>query len=68
MGRGMAALDFNGDGIKDLAVLQRNNSRFEDIGTYDYGRIFFLYGGTDFDTGQTLLSMALRMITSILAV
>lgn len=50
MGRGMAALDFNGDGIKDLAVLQRNNPRFEDIGTYDYGRIFCLYGGTDFDT------------------
>ncbi len=50
MGWGIAALDFNGDSIKDLAVLQGWNPRPEDVGIYEYGRIFFLFGGSGFDT------------------
>ncbi len=50
MGMGLASIDFNGDGIKDLVVYQSNNPRPEDQGTYVYGRLMVMLGGNDFDT------------------
>ncbi len=50
MGMGLASLDFNGDGIKDLVVQQANNPRPEHQGIYEYDRIMVMYGGDNFDT------------------
>ncbi len=49
MGMGLASLDFNGDGIKDLIVQQANNPRPEHQGLYEYDRIMVMYGGDNFD-------------------
>ncbi|MBW6513873.1 MAG: VCBS repeat-containing protein [Candidatus Syntrophosphaera sp.] len=51
LGVGLASLDFNGDGIKDLAIQESN---WNPTGSYDplqrYGRINLYWGGVDFDT------------------
>jgi len=50
MGFSVASLDFNGDGIKDLAVQEAN---WNPTGIFDssqrYGKINLYWGGTDFD-------------------
>ncbi|MDD2228970.1 MAG: FG-GAP-like repeat-containing protein [Candidatus Cloacimonetes bacterium] len=54
MGNGLASLDFNGDNIQDLAIIQSKCPRPEHQGIYDYGRILLLYGGSNFDTTPDL--------------
>ncbi|MDY0152668.1 MAG: FG-GAP-like repeat-containing protein [Candidatus Cloacimonas sp.] len=54
MGNGLASLDFNGDNIQDLAIIQSKCPRPEHQGIYDYGRIILLYGGSNFDTSPDL--------------
>jgi len=52
-GAGLAALDFNGDGYDDLAVLQRGwapDSLVTYPPTVRYGRILIYYGGLGFDS------------------
>ena len=52
-GAGLAALDFNGDGFDDLAVLQRGwapDSLITNPPTVMYGRILIYYGGPNFDS------------------
>jgi len=49
MGNGLASLDFNGDNIQDLAIVQGTCPRPEHQGIYNYGRILLLYGGSNFD-------------------
>lgn len=50
-GVGLASLDFNGDGIKDLAVQEANWNPTESFDpSQRYGRIKLYWGGTDFDT------------------
>lgn len=52
-GAGLAALDFNGDGYDDLAILQRGwtpDSLVTHPPTVRYGRILVYYGGPGFDS------------------
>ena len=55
MGSDLAALDFNGDGLQDLAVMQGNWSRPEDQGVHYYGRILFYWGSDNFDVSPDLI-------------
>jgi len=53
MGYSLASLDFNGDGHKDLAVLERGWNPLGHVNNPDtlyWGKILFYYGGTGFDT------------------
>ena len=52
LGSGMAALDFNGDGYDDLAVLELGwvpDSLMSQLPSARFGRILFYYGGPNFD-------------------
>jgi hypothetical protein len=52
LGNGLAALDFNGDGYDDLAVLQPGwvpDSLISNPPNYRYGKLLFYYGGPGFD-------------------
>jgi hypothetical protein len=55
LGWGLASLDFNGDGIKDLAVLEK---AWNPSGIYDFnhfiGRIYFYWGGQTLTMWQIL--------------
>jgi len=49
-GWSIASLDFNGDGIKDLVVQEANWNPTESYDGFQcYGRIYFYWGGNDFD-------------------
>jgi hypothetical protein len=52
-GAGLAALDFNGDGYDDIAVLQNcwvPDSLISQLPYARYGKLLFYYGGPDFDS------------------
>jgi len=53
LGYTLASLDFNGDGYKDLAVLERGWNPLGHVANQDtlyWGKILFYYGGPNFDT------------------